>query len=104
MKRFRAFLPTSPAGYRFDADHFSVNSQTGGAQFYRYGSDGAKDTLVAASPAGALVTLEETVHVIEGTLADLSDPVLDKLAELLGANELDDEQKIRLTITFDTGE
>jgi hypothetical protein len=94
-----------------DADHFSINSQTGGAQFYRFppktdrtdtrnGVVPLKDELVGSAPGGAFVTLDEKTAVLEGVLGDLSDVILDKLADALGVDELADEQKIRIAVTF----
>ena len=108
MKRFLTalpelsnFLPTS-----IDADHFSVNGSTGGVQFYRYakhaGPNGiaGKDDLVGVVPANAFVKLDETTTVLEAVIMDLTEEMADELAEKLGVPELDDNQKIRVAITF----
>jgi hypothetical protein len=105
LKRFLISLPgNTVATWIVEADHFSVNSQTGGAQFYRYavlgGGVTGKDELVAAAPGGSLIRIDEKSTVLDATLADLSDPVLDKLAEALDVDELNDEQKIRIAVTW----
>jgi hypothetical protein len=91
-----------------DADHFSVNGSTGGVQFYRYAKHAGpnviagKDDLVAVVPKDAFVTLDETTTVLEAVIMDLTEEMADALAEKLGVPELDDNQKIRIAITFVT--
>lgn len=104
MKRFKIFTPNLPSSteyYSVIADHFSINSNAGTAQFYRFGKkENDKDDLVSTTDARtSVIIIDETAHVVEATLGDLSDPVLDKLADLLGVKELDDDQKVRLSIS-----
>ena len=103
MKHFKAhtFSGENWSTVEVDADHISVNGSTSGVQFYRYGKGNSpKDELVAAVPGGTVVQLDETVTVLDAVLGDLSDTLLDKLAEALGLEELDDEQKARIVVTF----
>lgn len=105
MKRFKIFTPNLPSSadyHAVDADHFSINSNAGTAQFYRFAKKEAeKDDLVATADARtSVILLDESAYVFEATLGDLSDPVLDKLAELLGVKELDDDQKVNLSVTI----
>lgn len=108
MKHFKLTAFSSEnyvASGEIDADHFSINSNTGGAQFYRFGNANnpngtVKDELVGSAPGGVFVSVDEKTTVLDATLADLSDPVLDKLAEALDVDELNDEQKIRIAVTW----
>jgi hypothetical protein len=111
LKRFDVTSNISTGPASIDADHFSVNGSTGGVQFYRYppktdrrdtrlGAERPKDDLIAVAPGGSFVKLDEKTTVLEAVIMDLTEEMADELAEKLGVPELDDNQKIRVAITF----
>lgn len=122
MKQFTAthFNPATGLGEteHVTADHYSVSSAGPNvvAHFYRKplvksdptrlpprdadGERGPKDDLIATIREPLTVRLDENSLIIEAEFADLSDDLLDRLAELLGVKSLDDEQKIRLVVTL----
>lgn len=103
MKRFNGVLANDRTTVvSFDADHFSVNSQTGGHHFYRrkLAATGgrAEDVLIGTMPGNAIVSLDETVTVVEGTGEDLTDDLVDKLEAAGLSVSLDAKIKISVSL------
>ena len=96
MNRYAAFAITDASGMtdlgEIEADHFSINSSTSGAHFYR-----GDKTLVGTVPGGTVVKLVEDATVLEMTLLDLPEEIIHQVDP---DEKLDDNQKIRVTVTI----